>query len=373
MAKKQAWIKAQEKNQQYTAKMAELIRYAVVEKKKSPLALIKEMVELVRGCGKLSPRDYYKFQLYDDQIHTPESKKRFVSGRLHWPITNKCSPVEWRAATEDKWLSYNILAGFGLPVPQTQAVVDKTYRTFGGDTKISTAREMEEFLRDKARFPIFAKPNSEMGSFGAFIITGFGNSGATLSDRRTVSCAELVDDIIGISSYLFQEVIENHQQIRKFAKHAATIRTINLVSTDRVRTPFMLLKIPVGENIADNYWRTGNIVADIDVDKGELRRIVRGVGIELEELEDHPDTGERLLGMKLPYWQELQDLNKVAARLFAPIRYQSLDICVTDSGPVIVEINSGGDFNLPQIASGKGMLTDEVRAFFESCGFKFKK
>ena len=208
MSDKQAWIKAQEKNQLYTADFGALIHYALTETKKSPVALVKEIVELARGSGKLSPRDYFRFQLYDDQFHSPESKKRFISGKRHWPITNKCSPVEWRATTEDKWLSYNILANFGLPVPRTQAVIDKTNRTFGDDDRISTAGEMESFLLGKARFPIFAKPNSEMGSFGAFIITGFGDGGVALSDGKTVSCAELVDDIIGISSYLFQDIIE---------------------------------------------------------------------------------------------------------------------------------------------------------------------
>lgn len=373
MKEKQAWIKEQEKNQLYTADLGTLIRYAVAEKKKSIVALVKEMMELSRGAGRLSPRDYFRFQLYDDERHTPESRKRFLSSSLHWPITDKCSPIEWRATTEDKWLSYRILAGFGLPVPQTQAVVDKTYRTFADDPKISTTAEMEAFLRDTARFPIFAKPNGEMGSFGAFIVTGFEDGKATFSDGRVYSCTELVDDVIGISPYLFQNTIENHEQIRKFASSTATVRTVNLVAPDRVMTPFALLKIPVGDNIADNYWRTGNLVADIDLETGELRRVVRGVGIELEELEDHPDTGDRLLGMTLPYWRELLDLNTAAARLFAPIRYQSLDICLTDSGPMIVEINSGGDTNLPQLAGARGMLTDEVKAFFESCGYKFRK
>lgn len=33
--------------------------------------------------------------------------------------------------------------------------------------------------------------------------------------------------------------------------------------------------------------------------------------------------------------------------------------------------NIGGNFELPQLATGSGLLTDEVRAFFESCGCKF--
>ena len=40
MTDKQAWIKAQEKNQQYTADLGALIRYAVTVKKKSPVALV---------------------------------------------------------------------------------------------------------------------------------------------------------------------------------------------------------------------------------------------------------------------------------------------------------------------------------------------
>lgn len=56
---------------------------------------------------------------------------------------------------------------------------------------------------------------------------------------------------------------------------------------------------------------------------------------------------------------------------FAPIRYQSTDIAITDAGPVVVELNYGGGFDLPQYASGRGLLTPEVRAFFESFGYDF--
>ena len=69
--------------------------------------------------------------------------------------------------------------------------------------------------------------------------------------------------------------------------------------------------------------------------------------------------------------RELRDLNAACARLFAPIRYHSLDIAITDKGPVVIEINFGGGFDLPQFATGKGLLTDEIRGFFESRGYNF--
>ncbi|WP_168174880.1 sugar-transfer associated ATP-grasp domain-containing protein [Thioclava sp. JM3] len=84
------------------------------------------------------------------------------------------------------------------------------------------------------------------------------------------------------------------------------------------------------------------------------------------------DDRPGLMGMELPFWKELLEINERAARSFAPVRYQSTDIAITADGPVVVEINAGGGFDLPQYSNGRGMLTPEVRAFFESCGVKFR-
>ena len=46
-----------------------------------------------------------------------------------------------------------------------------------------------------------------------------------------------------------------------------------------------------------------------------------------------------------------------------------MDIAITPAGPMLIEINTGGSFTLPQFATGRGFLTDEVRAFFRECGY----
>ena len=90
----------------------------------------------------------------------------------------------------------------------------------------------------------------------------------------------------------------------------------------------------------------------------------------MDFLEDHPSV-EGLMGLKLPHWNALLDMNERAAQLYAPLRYQSTDIAITQDGPVLVELNYGGGFDLPQNATSRGMLTPRVRAFFESCGYQF--
>jgi hypothetical protein len=67
-------------------------------------------------------------------------------------------------------------------------------------------------------------------------------------------------------------------------------------------------KIPVGTNIADNFWRPGSLLADVDQDDGRVRRVVRGVGAEQAEVELHPDTGQRLRDVTLPDWPRLKSL-----------------------------------------------------------------
>ena len=49
-----------------------------------------------------------------------------------------------------------------------------------------------------------------------------------------------------------------------------------------------------------------------------------------------------------------------------------MDVAITPDGPSLIEINSGGAFDLPQLASGRGLLTDEVQAFFAACGVRLR-
>src|SRR3546814_11697609 len=80
----------------------------------------------------------------------------------------------------------------------------------------------------------------------------------------------------------------------------------------------------------------------------------------MEEFQQHPVTGQQLVGTRLPHWQALRRLNDACARLFAPVRSQSLDIALTDSGPVVVEVNVGGSCLLTQLASGQGFPPEET-------------
>jgi hypothetical protein len=350
----------------------EHIRLAQQKCGKGIFSLLKDIYRLQRGDGRLTRQEYFLYRLFDDEAYPAEEKARFLSESMHWPMTHQCSDMSWSALTEDKWLSYDFLGKHGVPVPETVAVVDRSLRSFGSVPKVDSVSRLRKLLRNTDALPLFAKPNDGIGSYGTFIVTGGDDTHVFLERSEPVTYEALLDEIVGQQTYLLQPCLRNHSVLSNFSPYLATVRTVNLIKADNVATPFYVAKIPSPDNIADNFWRDGNVLADIDPLNGEIRRAVVRRTQGIEERIEHPGTGNRLVGLQLPFWEALKRVNRICAELFAPVRYQSLDIAITQTGPVVVEVNTGGSFLLPQLATGKGFLTDDIRRFFESCGWQFQ-
>ena len=233
--------------------LVDLILTAQKEYGKHPFSIVKEIWKLKRGDGHLEPNDYFKYQLYDDKKYSEEAKAQFISEKLHWPITYQCCDKTYQAITEDKWLSYNFLDRFGVRTPKNIAVIDQSLRSFGSDLRISSPTELRTFLKENESYPIFAKPNVGIGSFGAFIISGLKETSVFLDQSDPVTLDDLFLKIIGSRTYLLQEFIRNHPTIQALSPYVATVRLVNLIMEDSVVTPFAVLKIPSSSSIADNY------------------------------------------------------------------------------------------------------------------------
>jgi hypothetical protein len=95
--------------------------------------------------------------------------------------------------------------------------------------------------------------------------------------------------------------------------------------------------------------------------------VIQGTGADQAELERHPDTEQPLIGAILPEWAPLTALCLKAARALPGLRMQAWDVALTERGPVLVEVNIGGDFNLPQLAHGSGLMDERFRAFVDRC------
>ena len=312
--------------------------------------------------------DYVNQRLFE---RSEAERKQFISDRVHWPIVDTVNDRELADLTEDKWACTKVLADAGIPVLPVTAMVNVA-DDLEDTVCLNSPEQFASFLADAA-LPLFAKPNLLLGSFGAFRIESFDGETVKLNTGAETTIPILMKTVMADIPYVLQQVAENHADIAKHTPNFATVRTLNMVENGEVRLAAAVFKIPVGDHIADNAWREGNLVADLDPVTGELRRVTQGKGIDLVIHETHPDSGLKLLGETVPMWDAVLDLNEQTALRFDGLAYQSQDIGITDAGPIVVEVNSGGGFMLPQQASGTGFLTDENKAFFERAGVNFKK
>jgi hypothetical protein len=255
-------------------------------------------------------------------------------------------------------------------VPETVAIIATSAREYPGIQKVSTPESLRDLILGLGTTRLFGKIIDGMVSFGAFSVEDADQTHITCAGHAPMTYADFMTYFLGGNAYMLQKKLENHDDIAPFCSALATIRMVNLVRKDRIDCPRAIISMPQGDQIADTLWRKGNIACEIDTETGEIKSVVTRNGPEIAFLEDHPALAG-WKGKKLPHWNALREMNERAARLFAPIRYQSTDIAITKDGPVIVEINYGGGFGLPQNAAGRGLLTPQVRSFFEECGVCF--
>jgi hypothetical protein len=141
------------------------------------------------------------------------------------------------------------------------------------------------------------------------------------------------------------------------------------VALDRGRPSVLkaALKLPSFENIADNYWREGNMLGSIELDTGRITRLVTGFGLNLRVLDPLPALAAQVGDLAVPQWDRVKRLALEATAAVGHLNLLGWDIALAEQGPVIVEANANPDLSLHQICEGRGMQTSEFSAFIEKC------
>lgn len=335
----------------------------------NPIKITLDHAKLKRGRGKLRFAEYLRYGLYDRTKFMDDERERFISAFIHWPIFDDTTSREWWAVTEDKWLSGTFLEACDIPVPETVAVIDRSARLYPKTTVINDAAAFKAFL-SKNSGQFFAKSQRSMWSAGAFVIESADTESIQIRGGDAVSYSDFFDIYIATGAFVLQKLIKPHSFFDGITDATATVRLINMINDDGVFNPFAVLKLPLGNSIADNFWRSDNLVCALDVDTGEILTLVGKTDMGYENLDSIPNTDRNLIGQILPFWNDIKGINETVALMHHEIKYGSTDIAITENGPVVVEVNCGSAFELPQIAYGKGFLTDEVTAFFRGAGSK---
>jgi alpha-L-glutamate ligase-like protein len=112
-----------------------------------------------------------------------------------------------------------------------------------------------------------------------------------------------------------------------------------------------MVRLPTKSSDGRANLHQGAIGAGLNLSNGWTNNAV----IRNQVIEDHPDTGYKLSGLKLPFWRETLEM---AARCFDMVElgYLGADIVLTeDKGPILLELNARPGLGI-QIANLDGLV-----------------
>ena len=330
--------------------------------------LVRAYAGLAFGPGKISFADFVKLRLFDRAFHADAALDSFVGARRNRDL---CVTVnhrhDWLGLLTNKVASLSYLDAYGYPVIPVAAIYAPALAT-GKTTVLADRAALTDFLMTPEHYPLFGKPVESFQSLGSIGLLACEPGSRTVekADGTAVPVDALVEEIVThyAAGYLFQALMAPHPTIARLCgPRLATVRLITILTEDGPRLFRAAWKIPSGGNVADNFWRAGNLLAGIDIASGRIGQVVAGAGLDAVAVHTHPDTGAALADVIHPDWAAMRDLAIEGARLMRHVPLIGWDIAGTEHGPVIVEMNEAPDFFLPQFADRKGVLGAEFSAF----------
>ncbi len=207
---------------------------------RSCFSMLKEMVALRLGPGRLSLDDYVELRLYDKDIFGAADKEAFVGLKASQKIWLGANyRLDAFGLVNNKLACDMLFAAHGFPIMPTLAI----FRSQVGRQAPFLLRSDEElrgFLTRSEHYPLFGKPVNGRRSIGTSSIDRYdAESGCLLT---TAGQGVLLETFVayikahGASGYLLQKRVSPHTAIREICgERLATVRLSTIVTKGEPR------------------------------------------------------------------------------------------------------------------------------------------
>lgn len=312
----------------------------------------------------IGPRFHSLYDLSSKPAHVwPE----YILEKDALVLLSQINPLETQRLTADKLRFTAHCDKNELPTVPILFLIDNKPNEHSEQYKNATTLEEWRTALNTCPDQIFAKIINGAHGDGAFVAHHDGGTWHFAGQRGTEEdfynfCMDRLGNRRG---WLFQPRISPHPTLSEIMCPGAlgTIRAVTHTSSDGARICLPLLRIPAGGNVTDNFslGSAGNLIAAIDIDSGTLHQAYFSLNRAwptMKATDTHPDTGARITGRKVPFWNETKKI-LLNAQAVTPIpRTLGWDIAITADGPKIVEANSLYGTDIFQVAYNRGVRAD---------------
>jgi alpha-L-glutamate ligase-like protein len=241
----------------------------------------------------------------------------------------------------------------GVPTPEIFAVL----------TAHSALRQLPRLLTGRPDFVI--KPNRGAAGRGILVIVSRAGDDFVRHNGNRLTLGDISQHASGVISGLFSLGGQPDEAlIQERAVPGPEFERISHQGIGDVRIilykhePVMaMLRLPTKASGGRANLHQGGIGAGIDLVKGVTTRAV----LRNRVTERHPDTGESVVGFRVPHWPEVLAMARKVSRAVG-MGYLGVDVVIDRArGPLLLEANARPGLAI-QIANGCGLLPrlDEV-------------
>lgn len=260
---------------------------------------------------------------------------------------SKHNPRRLFPLVDDKLKSKALCAEFGIPAPELYGTVEAH-----GDLRSLGA--MLEPYQDFVIKPV----RGAMGN-GVLVVVDrkgdlyFKGSGATLTGR------EVQHYVSGILSGLYSLAGTSDKAMIEYrVKLHPTFDAISHGGVPDIRVivfkgvpALAMLRLPTRRSDGRANLHQGAIAAGIDLATGVTHQAVQSNRL----IDTHPDTGNRVLGVTVPYWDEILRIAALSAEMTG-MGYIGVDVVLdAEKGPLLLELNARPGLAI-QLANFQGLL-----------------
>lgn len=339
-----------------------LLSRASQESGRSIISLVIEIFQLHSSAGRIGFSEYFDFRLYMSDL-SPAQKRAFGGWKAQGILEEILIDDYARFLSLDKITMYSLLERYGFPVPKLRAV----YRSPRPSAlpSLANAADLATFFALPGALPVYMKPSFGSYGRGNTLVCQLDSGLLTLGDGSTVPVSEFcsaLDDGHGLG-WILQEPLTPHSRIAEICgSKVSGVRVHTFLSAQGPVAVKAIWKISVGREDSDNFRHgaSGNMLAALDLETGEVVRVIGGTGFDQRVDPVHPVSGRPLLGFKVPYWHEIKAMVCDANLAFPGFICPGWDVAICEDGPKILEVNQFGDIDLSQHAYRQGFLDDNM-------------
>ena len=314
---------------------------------------------------------------------TPENRDEFLS-EYQEGLTHGING-EWRRAMNNKLTSRLLLKPFEDRLPEFYGVVAdgvaRRYPAYESAAGIPGRPPTDAAFEEHDALPfvdsllddvdrIVCKPVFGAGGRGVFVVSRDGPDTYRVNDEAHAR-DEVADLLADADRLLVVECVEQSAFMADlYPRSTNTVRIVTMWD-DEPNRPFVALtfaRVGTAASAPLDNLHQGGLLVGLDRDTGELTGAA-GISdavppFEVERVDAHPSTGERLVGRSVPNWEAIREGVLHAAAGLPQLRYVGWDVLPTADGFQILEINSAPDMINPQIHC-RFLNDPRVRRFYE--------